>query len=79
METDGSVDPYVSWSAREGLTGDVVYDLREALSWALDILAMYDQRLVELGEPYKIVYTPDQCAAMNKARSALTQSGHAVR
>lgn len=47
--------------------------LREALSWALDLLDLYDEHLIELGDPREKVYSPVHVAGKAKARSALSQ------
>jgi hypothetical protein len=46
-------------------------ELREALSWALDILDMCDERLVQLGDPKEKVYSAVHIAAKAKARATL--------
>jgi len=46
-------------------------ELTEALSWALDLLDMYDDRLIALGEPREKVYAPIHLKAKAKARAAL--------
>lgn len=43
----------------------------EALDWALDIIAMYDSRLCELGDPPELVFSASQIRARRKAGEAL--------
>jgi hypothetical protein len=43
---------------------------REALSWALDMLDLYDERLARI-DGRERVYSPSHLAAKEKARSAL--------
>jgi len=45
--------------------------LIEALSWALDMLDMYDEFLIKLGEPREKVYSPIHLQGKEKARAAL--------
>lgn len=49
--------------------------LREALSWALDILDQYDEFLIANGEPRERVYSPTHLAGKAKARAALAAAG----
>ena len=51
--------------------------LAEGLSWALDLLDMYDKKLIEMGEPAELVYAPIHLAAKEKARKTL-QASHAA-
>lgn len=46
--------------------------LKAGLSWALDILDMYDKRLVVLGDPSERVYSSIYVAAKAKARATLS-------
>jgi hypothetical protein len=48
-----------------------IHDLREGLSWALDLLDMYDEKLIALGEPRELVYDALHLLAKAKARKAL--------
>jgi hypothetical protein len=48
-----------------------IHDLREGLSWALDLLDMYDEKLIALGEPRELVYDVPHLMAKAKARKAL--------
>jgi hypothetical protein len=48
--------------------------LEEGLSWALDLIDLYDERLVELGEPRDLVYSPIHLAGKAKARGALAEA-----
>jgi hypothetical protein len=50
------------------------WGLGEALSWALDLLDMYDKRLVDLGEPEDRVYSPIHLDGKKRARRALSHS-----
>jgi hypothetical protein len=54
--------------------------LREALSWALDLLDMYDENLIEMGSTPEKVYSPTHLRAKIKARALLAEmqpgSGH---
>jgi hypothetical protein len=45
--------------------------LKDALSWSLDLLDMYDKRLVELNEPKESVYSPVHVEGKRRARQAL--------
>ena len=45
--------------------------LREALSWALDLLDMYDELLIKMGEPREKVYSSIHLQGKEKARVAL--------
>ena len=51
--------------------------LAEGLSWALDLLDMYDKKLIEMGEPAELVYAPIHLAGKEKARKTL-QASHAA-
>lgn len=53
-------------------------ELREALSWALDILDMYDERLAQIDGKER-VYSPVHLAGKAKARTALTQARGQVK
>ena len=46
-------------------------DVIEALSWALDLLDMYDEKLVAMGEPREKVYSEIHLSGKQKARAAL--------
>ncbi len=50
--------------------------LKNALSWALDLLDMYDGRMVQLGDPPEMVYDATQRAGKARARAIL--AGHPV-
>ena len=45
--------------------------LVEALSWALDLLDIYDEFLIRFGEPKEKVYSPIHLQGKEKARAAL--------
>ena len=45
--------------------------LVEALSWALDLLDMYDELLIKMGEPREKVYSSIHLRGKEKARAAL--------
>ena len=47
------------------------WPLTEALSWALDLLDMYDELLIKMGEPREKVYSPIHLQGKEKARAAL--------
>lgn len=49
-------------------------DLAEGLSWALDLLDMYDRRMVEMGESEADIYAPIHLKAKAKARAALAKA-----
>jgi hypothetical protein len=59
----------------EEMAGRVV----EALSWALDLLDMYDKRLVDLGEPEDRVYSPIHLDGKKRARRALSHLNQSRR
>ena len=45
--------------------------LVQALSWALDLLDMYDEKLIGLGEPSELVNSEIHLRGKAKARAAL--------
>jgi hypothetical protein len=55
------------WVCRAKMAEDENQELREGLSWALDVLDLCIKRLVTLGEPEPVLYR----AGRNKALEAL--------
>ena len=49
-----------------------------ALWWALDMVNMYEARLIELGDPREKVLPPSQLAGHTKARAALAKARAAI-
>lgn len=47
--------------------------LTASLSWALDLLDMYDKLLIELGEPREMVYSSIHLAGKKHARVTLSR------
>ena len=47
---------------------------RELLRWALDLLDMYDERMVQHGDDPKLVYSEVHVKAKQDARAALSHS-----
>lgn len=63
-------------AATPALTALQNIEMREALSWALDLIDIYDKALVEnFNEPQEAVYSPAHLAGKSKARAALRASG----
>lgn len=44
---------------------------KETVSWALDLIDLYDAKLVELGEPHERVHSPTHVAGKELARTTL--------
>lgn len=44
---------------------------RQALSWALDLIDQYDEKLIALGQRHRAVYSEHHMAGKRKARAAL--------
>ena len=63
-------DPKVSSIARAQLI-----DLVDSLSWALDLLDMYDKRMVQLGDPAEKVYSQVHVNGKADARAAVSAIG----
>lgn len=61
VKTKGRTNFYIPHTSR----------CKQALEWALDLLDMYDERLIELGEPPERVYSDVHLAGKAKAREAL--------
>lgn len=59
-----------AWNRRAERTGEREA-LADALHWALDILDMYESRLIQLGDPRELVHSEVQMKAKAKARRAL--------
>lgn len=54
---------------------DRIHALEEALTWALDLLDMYDEHTIEIGDaPPEVVYSQVHLAGKAKARAALTHT-----
>jgi hypothetical protein len=49
---------------------NLLHDTIEYLSWALDLIAMYDARLAQIDGP-KLVYSDNHKRAVNQARALL--------
>jgi len=47
--------------------------VRNALKWALDLLDMYDERLVKMGDPPALVYSDIHLNAKTIARAMLEE------
>ena len=65
-------------SFRRRRTVDNVVEGRKALSWALDLLDMYDELLIKMGEPREKVYSSIHLQGKEKARVALAASAQPV-
>jgi len=51
----------------------LVADSQKWLSWALDLLDMYDERLVALGDPKELVYSEIHVTGKAEARRVLAR------
>lgn len=52
-------------------TDQAVVDLAATLAWAIDIMEMYEQRLVTFGDPPELVCSRVHVAAKANARSLI--------
>ena len=75
--TEGDKEQIAEWLAPHlGELRECLRELAEGLSWALDLLDMYDQQLINLGEPVEKVNPPIHLEAKSKARAALERAEH---
>lgn len=51
-----------------------VSDLAQALSWAMDLIDMYDKRLCQLGEPEQLVYSEKHMHGKAMARNMISDA-----
>ena len=62
------------WTREEVRLKKVNAELFKAAEWALDMLDIYDRKLIEMGEPEEKVYAAVHIRGKKKARAAIARA-----